>query len=78
MTAHVAFDSLVARTGGRLSLQRQLLYELGVRGTRPPRELASRDPRGYVRLLARASQAAELTAVAGLGGFTLSCANRDE
>ncbi|MGI8887435.1 MAG: SAM-dependent methyltransferase [Nocardioidaceae bacterium] len=74
VTASVAVDSLVAQTGGQLSLQRELLHGLGVHGARPPRELASRDPRGYVLLLARATQAAELTAIPGLGAFhTLLC-----
>jgi hypothetical protein len=44
------------------------LRRLGVDGRRPPLELAPSDPGGYVRALAAASQAAELTDPAGLGG----------
>jgi hypothetical protein len=38
-----------------------------VDGTRPPLALASTDPAGYLRALAAASAAAELTDPAGLG-----------
>ena len=47
--------------------QREALHALGVTGARPPLALASTDPTAYVRALARASQAAELTAPGGLG-----------
>jgi SAM-dependent MidA family methyltransferase len=70
ITAHVAMDS-VAEAGGRpytLISQRQALRALGVDGARPPLALASTDPAGYVRALASASAAAELTDAAGLGG----------
>jgi SAM-dependent MidA family methyltransferase len=70
ITAHVAIDS-VAEAGGRpytLISQREALRALGVDGARPPLALASTDPAGYVRALAGASAAAELTDPAGLGG----------
>lgn len=75
LTAHVAFDSLAAasRAAGAepapLTTQRAALAELGVTGSRPPRALAERDPRGYLAELSRAGQAAELLDPAGLGGF---------
>jgi hypothetical protein len=49
--------------------QREVLHALGVTGARPPLALASTDPAAYVRALASASQAAELTAPGGLGDF---------
>ncbi|TQS40578.1 SAM-dependent methyltransferase [Cryptosporangium phraense] len=67
ITAHVAMDSLA--DGGVLRRQRSVLRALGVSGELPARELASRDPAGYLRALSRASRAAELTAVPGLGSF---------
>lgn len=69
VTAHVAIDA-VAEAGGRpytLVSQREALRALGVSGARPPIALASTDPAGYVRALAAASAAAELTEPAGLG-----------
>ncbi|MFJ3308689.1 SAM-dependent methyltransferase [Streptomyces sp. NPDC086549] len=75
LTAHVALDSCAtlhtARTlsGARLLTQRDALRALGIEGTRPPLALASTDPSAYVRALASAGQAAELTAPGGLGGF---------
>jgi SAM-dependent MidA family methyltransferase len=69
ITAHVAIDA-VAEAGGRpytLISQREALRALGVSGARPPITLASTDPAGYVRALAAASAAAELTEPAGLG-----------
>lgn len=68
LTAHVALDSC-AGPGSRLITQREALRELGVTGERPPLSLASADPAGYVRALARAGEAAELTARGGLGDF---------
>jgi SAM-dependent MidA family methyltransferase len=67
LTAHVAMDSL-ARPTSVLVRQRDALRALGVSGARPPLSLASTDPAGYVRALASASEAAELTDPAGLGG----------
>ncbi|MBX7264852.1 SAM-dependent methyltransferase [Micromonospora sp. Llam7] len=74
ITAHVAIDSVasagerVARCAYSLGSQRDALRALGADGGRPPLSLAGRDPVGYVRALAEASAAAELTDSAGLGG----------
>jgi SAM-dependent MidA family methyltransferase len=80
ITAHVAVDS-VAQAGAvassaprvRVEKQRDALRALGIDGARPPLSLASADPAGYVRALARASQAAELTDPAGLGDHWWVC-----
>ncbi|WP_245245286.1 SAM-dependent methyltransferase, partial [Streptomyces palmae] len=56
-------------TARRLS-QREALHALGVTGRRPPLALATTDPSGYLRALAAAGEAAELTDPAGLGRFT--------
>ncbi|MEV6329710.1 SAM-dependent methyltransferase [Streptomyces sp. NPDC051909] len=75
LTAHVALDACAAAVpfteaaATRLLTQREALHELGVTGTRPPLSLATTDPAGYVRALAAAGEAAELTAAGGLGGF---------
>ncbi len=80
ITAHVALDACAAAHAGRctpehappdalLRPQREALHALGVTGARPPLALASTDPGAYVRALASASQAAELTAPGGLGDF---------
>ncbi|MEU9188052.1 SAM-dependent methyltransferase [Streptomyces sp. NPDC048484] len=68
ITAHVALDAC-ALPGGRLLSQREALRALGVSGERPPPALASTDPTAYVRALAGAGEAAELTARGGLGDF---------
>ncbi|MDW3850649.1 SAM-dependent methyltransferase [Micromonospora sp. BRA006-A] len=74
VTAHVAMDSVasagerVARCAYSLVSQREALRALGADGGRPPLSLASRDPAAYLRALAAASAAAELTDPAGLGG----------
>ncbi|WP_372444369.1 SAM-dependent methyltransferase [Micromonospora qiuiae] len=74
VTAHVAMDSVasagerVARCAYLLESQRAGLGALGADGGRPPLALAVRDPAGYVRALAEASAAAELTDPTGLGG----------
>ncbi|MFC9130690.1 SAM-dependent methyltransferase [Streptomyces sp. NPDC057099] len=68
LTAHVALDAC-ALPGGRLLPQREALHALGVTGARPPLTLASTDPAAYVRALANAGEAAELTAAGGLGDF---------
>ncbi|MFD6661598.1 SAM-dependent methyltransferase [Micromonospora chalcea] len=74
VTAHVAMDSVasagerVARCAYSLVSQREALRALGADGGRPPLSLAPRDPAGYLRALAAASAAAELTDPAGLGG----------
>ncbi|ADG90118.1 hypothetical protein TBS_15880 [Thermobispora bispora] len=76
ITAHVALDACAAAgeragaTATRLTTQREALRALGLRGARPPLELARRDPRGYVRALGRATEEAELLDPGGLGGFT--------
>jgi SAM-dependent MidA family methyltransferase len=64
LTVSVALDSL----GSPTLRQRDALRFLGVDGTRPPLVLASSDPAAYVRALAGASAAAELTDPSGLGG----------
>ncbi|MGW7357500.1 SAM-dependent methyltransferase [Streptomyces sp. NPDC054802] len=69
LTAHVALDAC-AGPGAELVGQREALRRLGVSGERPPLALATSDPAGYVRALARAGEAAELTARGGLGDFT--------
>uniref|UniRef100_A0AAU3HZP8 SAM-dependent methyltransferase n=1 Tax=Streptomyces sp. NBC_01393 TaxID=2903851 RepID=A0AAU3HZP8_9ACTN len=68
ITAHVALDAC-ALPGGRVVTQRAALRALGVTGARPPLALATTDPAAYVRALAGAGQAAELTAPGGLGDF---------
>ncbi|MFJ5557995.1 SAM-dependent methyltransferase [Streptomyces sp. NPDC093250] len=72
LTAHVALDACAEACplpGARLLSQREALHALGVSGARPPLALASTDPTGYMRALARAGEAAELTAPGGLGDF---------
>ncbi|CAL9489067.1 hypothetical protein SUDANB58_03218 [Streptomyces sp. enrichment culture] len=72
ITAHVALDACAAACalpGARLLPQREALPALGITGVRPPLTLASTDPAGYVRALASAGEAAELTAPGGLGDF---------
>ena len=68
ITAHVALDAC-ALPGATLTTQREALADLGVWATRPPLSLASTDPTAYVRALAAAGEAAELTARPGLGDF---------
>ncbi len=72
ITAHVALDACAEagpHTGARLLTQRAALHALGVSGARPPLALAATDPAGYVRALAEAGEAAELTAPGGFGDF---------
>ncbi|WP_073947111.1 SAM-dependent methyltransferase [Streptomyces kebangsaanensis] len=71
ITAHVALDACAAYAppGARLLTQRDALRALGVTGARPSLSLASARPEEYVRALARAGEAAELTAAGGLGDF---------
>ena len=80
VTAHVALDACAqagatattpagALPRARLLTQRAALRALGVTGARPPLTLASTDPTAYVRALAGAGEAAELTATGGLGDF---------
>jgi SAM-dependent MidA family methyltransferase len=69
VTAHVAVDAVADRTGGSVRRQRDVLRDLGVTGGRPDLALATSDPASYVRALAQATEAAELTAEGGLGDF---------
>ncbi|MGW4888711.1 SAM-dependent methyltransferase [Streptomyces murinus] len=73
LTAHVALDACAAADGrpapARLLTQSAALGALGITGGRPPLALASTDPAAYVRALASAGEAAELTARGGLGDF---------
>ncbi|MFC0861772.1 SAM-dependent methyltransferase [Sphaerimonospora cavernae] len=75
ITAHVALDACAAAgeragaTATTLTTQRAALRDLGVTGARPPIELASADPLGYVRALGRAAEEAELIDRTGLGRF---------
>lgn len=69
LTAHVALDSCLATTGGRLLRQREALTVLGIDAATPHRELSLTDPRGYLARLQSASRAAELLDPRGLGGF---------
>ncbi|WP_406147942.1 SAM-dependent methyltransferase [Streptomyces sp. NBC_01012] len=71
LTSHVALDACAAAVGGEAELldQRTALADLGISGGRPPLAQASADPAGYVRALASAGEAAELTARGGLGDF---------
>ncbi|THA48893.1 SAM-dependent methyltransferase [Streptomyces sp. A1136] len=68
ITAHVALDACAGPDAALLT-QREALAVLGVSGARPPLALASTDPAAYVRALASAGEAAELTARGGLGDF---------
>ncbi len=70
VTAHVAVDAVAARADAAVVSQREALRSLGVSGARPDLALARSDPAGYVRALARATEAAELTAAGGLGDFS--------
>ncbi|SDY11793.1 SAM-dependent methyltransferase, MidA family [Micromonospora pattaloongensis] len=74
VTAHVALDSVAAAGAAAadgapytLLSQRAALHALGIDGRRPPLALAGTDPAGYLRALAAATAAAELTDPAGLG-----------
>ncbi|GAA1323643.1 SAM-dependent methyltransferase [Actinocatenispora thailandica] len=67
LTAHVAWDSLLV-PGDALVRQREALRALGVTGERPPLADAAADPAGYLRALAAATHAAEVTDPTGLGG----------
>lgn len=69
LTAHVALDSCAAATGARLLTQREALTALGISAAKPDRALAGDDPHGYLALLQRAGEAAELLDPRGLGAF---------
>jgi SAM-dependent MidA family methyltransferase len=71
LTAHVAMDAAASAVDGRpfwLVRQADALRALGVTGQRPLITLAHQDPGAYIRALADASVAAELTDETGLGG----------
>ena len=70
VTAHVAVDAVADATGGVVLPQREVLHRLGVSGARPDLALAATEPAAYLAALARATEAAELTAVGGLGDFS--------
>jgi hypothetical protein len=69
VTAHVAVDAVADRVGAAVRRQRDVLHDLGVSGARPALDLAADDPSAYLRALASATEATELTAVGGLGDF---------
>ncbi|MEU7422518.1 SAM-dependent methyltransferase [Streptomyces sp. NPDC040750] len=68
-TARWAAGAARTLPAARLLTQRAALRALDLTGARPPLALASTDPAGYVRALASAGEAAELTAPGGLGDF---------
>ncbi|QJS14391.1 hypothetical protein HKX69_15305 [Streptomyces argyrophyllae] len=70
-TAHAPSGTAPTRElpSARLLTQRTALRALDITGARPPLALASSDPSAYVRALATAGEAAELTAPGGLGDF---------
>ena len=67
VAAQVAVDAVADRVGAAVRRQRDALRELGVSARRPELDLAASDPAAYVRGLASATEAAELTAEDGLG-----------
>lgn len=69
VTAHVALDAASAAAGGTVRPQRDALRGLRVTGERPDLATATSDPAGYVRGLAHAGEAAELSERGGLGDF---------
>jgi len=79
LTAHVAVDavaaagSAVANLDAQVVGQAEALRALGVNGRRPGLDLAHADPLAYVRALADASTAAELTDPTGLGDHFWIC-----
>lgn len=66
LTAHVAMDTLGA---DEVTSQREALAELGILSGPPSRDLAARDPAGYLAALSRASAVAALADPMGLGAF---------
>ena len=77
LTSHVAMDACLAASADEVdkvthslwTTQRDALRLLGVSSARPPLTLASSNPAAYLRGLAAAGEAAELTEVGGLGAF---------
>ncbi|MER6027480.1 SAM-dependent methyltransferase [Streptomyces sp. NPDC001851] len=68
-TAQGPSDEARTLPAARLLTQRAALHALDITGARPPLALAATDPTAYVRALASAGEAAELTAPGGLGDF---------
>nr|WP_234384495.1 SAM-dependent methyltransferase [Streptomyces sp. MMG1121] len=68
-TAHAPHHTARSLSPARLLTQRAALHALDITGARPPLALASTDPSAYVRALASAGEAGELTAPGGLGDF---------
>ncbi|WP_173456638.1 SAM-dependent methyltransferase [Streptomyces sp. NRRL S-31] len=66
---HAPYEPARELSGARILTQRAALHALDITGARPPLALASTDPAAYVRALASAGEAAELTAPGGLGDF---------
>ena len=75
LSVHVAIDACAAAgeqagaTDTLLTTQRTALRALGIRGARPPLELAESDPQAYLRELEAAAQQGELIDSSGLGRF---------
>ena len=75
ISIHVAIDACAAAgveagaTETLLTTQRSALRALGVRGARPPLDLATSDPAAYLQGLQAAGQQAELIDPGGLGRF---------
>jgi SAM-dependent MidA family methyltransferase len=67
LTAHIAADAVASAGGSRLLRQADALAALGISGRRPPIARAHRDPAAYVRALADASTATEVTDRDGFG-----------
>jgi SAM-dependent MidA family methyltransferase len=75
LSIHVAIDACAdageraGATATALTTQRAALRALGLRGARPPLELAETDPQRYLRELQVAGAQAELVDRGGLGAF---------
>jgi Putative S-adenosyl-L-methionine-dependent methyltransferase len=69
VTAHVAVDAVADRVGGVVRRQRDVLRDLGVSGRRPDLARATSQPDAFLRDLAAAGEATELTEHGGLGDF---------
>jgi len=75
LTAHVALDACAAAgeaagaCASALTTQRQALMALGLCGRRPPLSLAEPEAQRYLQAFQQACEDAELTDLAGLGGF---------
>lgn len=69
VTCDVAVDSVAAAVSGAVLRQREALAALGLDTSRPPLSLASSDPGAYAAALGRATEAAALTRIGGLGDY---------